>query len=146
MNRGQMRQALTLLGRARDVGRAEGRVDANLLTALALAHKGCGDLEPALVLFRDALTLSPESAHTWLHYGRALREAKRPSDALAAMRRALDFDPRSAKAWSVLSNLQREQGLLDEARVSAREALSLDPPPGEEELLHGRLRELRAAR
>ncbi len=133
LRRGDAPRAKALLARARE----QSPRDPELLCALALAHKQCGELDECLALLRETIELDATRAGSWLHYGRALRAAQRTREGLSALRKAVELDPEQAGAWSVLGNAEREGGDRTRALYAARKALALDPYLSEAHLNEG---------
>jgi len=70
---------------------------------LALAERGRGRLDEALVRIENAVELSPSSPSHLNNYGVILAESGRIDDARAAWQRVLELDPDNATAWENLS-------------------------------------------
>jgi hypothetical protein len=90
------------------------------------AFLGLGDYEQALMVFEEALRLSPDSAGAYRGKGQASNGLERYVEALAAYEKALTLDSHSAEAYrgkgKALSGLKR----YAEASVAYEEADRLD--------------------
>jgi predicted Zn-dependent protease len=86
-----------------------------------------GDLETAVVMWRDAVLLRPEDSHLRLRYGLVLLAAQRPNEAVGELRRATRLDPRLASLHQALGTALAIAGKLQPAERSFRAALRLSP-------------------
>src|SRR6476469_8175273 len=96
------------------------RADAD--KALESGHplEDAGDLEAALVRYREAVDIAPDYARVHMNLGNALRKLERWDDALAAYRAAIACEPDSPRARFNLGSLLLE---LDRFAEGERELL-----------------------
>ena len=66
---------------------------AELHNLLGLTYASNGDLEKAIVEFREALRLAPDSAATHWHLGAALASRGAHEEAIQHLRRSVELDP-----------------------------------------------------
>jgi tetratricopeptide (TPR) repeat protein len=66
---------------------------AELHNLLGLTYASNGDLEKAIVEFREALRLAPDSAATHWHLGAALASRGAHEEAIRHLRRSVELDP-----------------------------------------------------
>lgn len=108
----------------------EGSGDADLLTALGVAHNLGRNYDGAVAAFRRALELSPHDYSLWNKLGATLANSSRSAEALEAYQRALDLKPNYMRAWT---NMGISYANLADYERSARyyvRALSLNPRAG----------------
>ncbi len=108
------------------VARPSARTDATLEQAIALEGEG-RSLE-ATALYREVLSLRPDSVRTWVDLGNASASAGRRDEAESAYRKALSLAPADRDALNNLAWLLLEEGTrLAEAETLAAKAAE---PPG----------------
>ena len=96
-------------------------------TQLGIALAGLGRLDEAIVAFRRAIQIAPESPEAHNNLGNALRERGRFDEAVAACRRALELKPDFAEALVNLGASVAAQGQLEQAIAAYRRALEIKP-------------------
>jgi tetratricopeptide (TPR) repeat protein len=96
---------------------------------LGLALQHAGRLDEAIVSFRTALSLAPESGQVWLNTARAFVSGERVDDALIAYRGALQFAdrPTAAGIHHEVGRLLARAGRREEAIMHLEQALAIDP-------------------
>lgn len=108
-----------------------GRVarEAELQTRIGLARGMVVNRRPAdaLVHYREAVAMAPDSADAHLGLGALLLRLGRLEDAAASLGRAAQLDPRNADALSMLGAALTAQGDPQGARVQLLRAVELDP-------------------
>jgi tetratricopeptide (TPR) repeat protein len=85
------------------------------------------ELDAALRLASEAITLEPGFAYAWNGRGNVLQSLKRYDEAHADYRRAIALDPACAHPWINLGNLLRRLRRYDEALAAYTTAVSLGP-------------------
>ena len=95
----------------------------NLANALA----GLGRIDDALVAYRRALALAPNSAELHNNLGSLLRGCGHLEEAVACFSRSIDLAPDFAEAHANMGLAQRLQSRPHEARASCLRALELKP-------------------
>jgi len=83
--------------------------------------------QEAVVYFRVAVAIRPESAQAYTALGRVLFATGDPTGAITAFRKAAALNPRSAGAWD-LTRILVTRGGLEEARLAWEKVLEGDPP------------------
>jgi tetratricopeptide (TPR) repeat protein len=96
---------------------------------LALAERG--QLDAAIVEFRQALQFDPDSAPTHWHLGAALASRGAAVEATAHLARSVELDPGNSQAHGDLGLVLAAQGRLDEAARHLERAIALDPQSAE---------------
>jgi hypothetical protein len=86
-----------------------------------------GQIEEAIVSYRQALRCRPDCAESHNNLGTVLTDLGFFSEALGHYRDALRTNPRSAEAHNNLGEAFRRFGQLDEALASFHQALSINP-------------------
>jgi len=86
---------------APETAEAEDRIASNAApsvthTARGDALFGQGELEEAIVEYREAARLDPTDAHVWMRLGQAYAQMGRGQDALDSLERGLESDPANA--------------------------------------------------
>ena len=96
---------------------------------LEAAHplEDAGDVDAALLRYREAVDLAPDYARAHMNVGNALRKLERWDDALAAYRKATNCEPGSPRARFNLGSLLFALDRFAEAEGEVLEALRLDP-------------------
>jgi tetratricopeptide (TPR) repeat protein len=84
-----------------------------------------GQLDEAIVEYREALRIKQDYADAHLSLGNALRRKGQLDEAIAEYREALRIKPDHAFAHNNLGNVLRVKGQLDEAIAEYREALRI---------------------
>ncbi len=90
-------------------------------------YRQIGQLDKALVLFRQAAELTPDSALAGFKMALVLQMTARAKEAEAAYRQCLAGDPGMAAAWNNLGSLLRDRGGFDEALFCFQKAAAADP-------------------
>jgi tetratricopeptide (TPR) repeat protein len=83
---------------------------AEMHNTLGIAAASAGDLERALLEFREALRLAPDSAATHWHLGAALASLGAREEAIVHLRRSIELDPRNEYAQNDLRAVLAAQG------------------------------------
>jgi tetratricopeptide (TPR) repeat protein len=94
---------------------------------LGNALKAKGQLDAAIVSYRQAILLKPELAVAHNNLGEALERKGLPAEAVTAYRQAIRLKPHYARAFGNLGNALKSMGQLDEAIASYRQAIRLEP-------------------
>lgn len=81
------------------------------------------DLATAMSLCADAIAADPRNPWAHNHFGRALFNAGRKTEALAAFKRAVDLDPGYSEAFNGLGHVLRDSGDVDGAEAAFRRAV-----------------------
>jgi tetratricopeptide (TPR) repeat protein/mono/diheme cytochrome c family protein len=93
--------------------------------AVAMLRLEAGQIDQAVVHFRDSLRLNPNSAPTHYNLGIALSIQRRLDEALAEFREAVRLDANYAEAHNNLGAMLHLGGRLDEATAHYRRAVEL---------------------
>lgn len=102
-----------------------GNADAShLLGLVRLRHH---DFDGAIRLIGDALARDPANPIYHGNLGNVLKDAGRPTEAIAAYRRALDIDPSYGEIHNNLGYLLQSSGKTEEAILHYRKAIVLRP-------------------
>lgn len=125
---------------ANDSAQAWGEADARLKALLtsgisparALLQWGpdllrAGRADDAVLVFRTAAALAPQSAVAWTHLGIALERAGASSGIIACFQRSLALAPLQPDTWLLLGMRREKQGDLVRAEEDYRAALRLEP-------------------
>lgn len=104
---------------------------AELHNVLGLALAERGQLDAAIVEFRQALQLAPDNAPAHWHLGAALASQGAHVEATAHLARSVELDPANSQAHGDLGLMLARQGRLDEAVVHLERAIALDPQSAE---------------
>ena len=94
---------------------------------MGASHKGLGNLEEAIEVYKKAIFLNPDYADTYNNMGITLKEQGKLDEALTALNKALSIDPDNAEAYYNIGNALKEQGYLEEAIEAYTKALSVNP-------------------
>ena len=86
-----------------------------------------GQVDEAIVHFRNALEIKPDSADAHNSLGNALEHEGQVDEAIAHYRKALEFKPDHADAHNNLGLALAERGQVDEAISHYRKALEIKP-------------------
>jgi len=121
--RGQLEEALVFLERSE--GATELLVSRLLLKGRCLA--GLGEIDKALLSFRQALEFQPDNAEGYYWMGMCLRAKNDMTDARSFLRRSTLLDPQLAPAWYEQGNLALLTDRFDEAIKAYRKAANLLP-------------------
>lgn len=97
------------------------------LLVRAVQLHGRGDLDGALILFRQLLAREPDHRDALSYGGIAAFQSGDRETGLSLLRRAVEVAPKSAVVHNNLGNLLLETGALDEARAAFETAIALDP-------------------
>jgi len=103
------------------------KAPANLLVNLGLALKRSGNLPEAIIVYRKALEMDPNSAMAHNNLGKVLQESGNTLTALEEYRIALAIRPDFPEALYNLGNSLRQVGDLGQSAASLRRALELRP-------------------
>jgi serine/threonine-protein kinase len=98
---------------------------AHLNLGYALWRKG--QLEGAIVCYRQAIRLDPKYAAAHANLGMALKDKGQLEEAIACWRVAIALDPKSAGNYSNLGVALEARGQREEAIASYHQAIQLDP-------------------
>ncbi len=90
-------------------------------------HIQSGEDEKALLDFRKAAELSPQSAETYVAIGRSLFKFGKKDEALEVYKKAIERDPNSADAYNGLGYAYYLQGKLGSAVDAFLMAIKLNP-------------------
>ena len=90
-------------------------------------HVQSGEDEKALLDFRKAAELSPQSAETYVAIGRSLFKLGKKDEALEVYKKAIERDPNSADAYNGLGYAYYLQGKLGSAVDAFLVAIKLNP-------------------
>lgn len=132
------REARALL--AADPDDADGHVQ------LALAMRGLGRADEAILALRDAIRLDPtDSVFARILLGEQYIDQGRHRDAEQVLLEALRLDPGEPEAYRLYGYLMWKTGRKDKAERLVREALRLDPDDAASHSLLGALRADREA-
>ncbi len=101
--------------------------DARRLLDAGNAREDRGDLEGALMRYREAIATAPGYPRAYLNLGNILQALRRFDEAITAYRTALTLDPKFAPAHFNLGNLHAGRDQLDRAEGEFRAALRLAP-------------------
>ena len=85
------------------------------------------DMEAALSVFDEAITLDPGFAYPWYGKGNVLDDLKRYDEALAAYEQSIALDAEYAYPWNGKGNVLGMLKRYDEAMVAFEKAIALDP-------------------
>lgn len=96
----------------------------HLLGLVRLRHQ---DFDGAIRLIGDALIRDPANPIYHGNLGNVLKDAGRPTEAIAAYRRALEIDPSYGEIHNNLGYLLQSSGKLEEAILHYRKAIALRP-------------------
>ena len=100
--------------------------DVHNVLGIALAEKG--QLDQAIVEFREAVGLDPDSGPAHWHLGAALAsQGGAHVEATAHLARSVELEPGNSRALSDLGLILAVQGRLDEAAEHLKRAIALDP-------------------
>ena len=94
---------------------------------LGIALQEMGRSEEAIVQFKRALNVYPNSAMTYNNLGLALASQGRPDEAILQFEKAVEIDPGLAKAHNNLGNALASRGQLDQAILHFQKAVETDP-------------------
>jgi tetratricopeptide (TPR) repeat protein len=101
----------------------------NYLSLYAAARAGLGEHEPAIVLYRRLLAVSPESANLHVSLGHALKTIGRQKEATESYQMAATSRPSFGDAWWSLANLKTYRFSGSEiAQMRAEEAAPAADP------------------
>ena len=98
-----------------------------LLLSRAAAAAQDGRFDPALALYRQAITLDSARFEAWAGIGATESAARRPEAALAAWEAAIARAPRHAPSLCAKAAVHRSMGQAAAARALNRAALAIDP-------------------
>ena len=112
--------------RRRRAGTAKARRADELLNT-ALSHHRVGELGRANQLYKQVLTIDPQSTRALHHLGLIAHQAGQPVAAIGWLERAVQVDASDAISWNFLGNLKRELGQLHPAIEAYREAVAQRP-------------------
>ncbi len=131
LHAGQLDQAIEWVSRAIRIA-----PKADYVSLLGTVLQRSGRLEEALRAFEKAISLEPENAELWYHFGVVLRDLDHPDEALLGLRQALKLRPRYVDAANlgglILHRKERHQEALELFN------LSLDVEPAQADALHVR--------
>ena len=85
------------------------------------------NLEGALALFEESITLDPQFAYPWNGKGNALRAQKRYDEAMLAYEKAITLDPQYAYPWNNKGTALFKQKRYEEELVAYDKSIALDP-------------------
>jgi Flp pilus assembly protein TadD len=97
------------------------------LLRCGLAHLACGEPEPAVHCFGEAIKQSPDDAELHFRRGVALGRLGRVDEAIQGLQRATRLDPQHALAHNQLGLMFKQKGRLDQAAHSFDLAVQADP-------------------
>jgi len=104
---------------------------AELHNLLGIAAAETGQLDRAIVEFREAVRLNPDSGPAHWHLGAALASQGAHVEATAYLARSVELDPGNSRAHSDLGLILALQGKFDEAADQLKQAIALDPEAAE---------------
>src|SRR4029079_4033157 len=84
---------------------AQRKREADWILEAAHPLEDAGDVDAALLRYREAVDLAPDYARAHMNVGNALRKLERWDDALAAYRKATNCEPGSPRARFNLGSL-----------------------------------------
>ncbi|MGA2497946.1 MAG: tetratricopeptide repeat protein [Tepidisphaeraceae bacterium] len=93
----------------------------------AIGHHQAGRLAQAVMCYRQALDVRPDSAAAHCNLGSALKSQGDVDGAIACFQRALALEPDAAEAHNNLGNACQQTGRLDEAVECYQQAIALRP-------------------
>lgn len=101
------------------------------LAQLALQHHQAGKLDEAEKLYRQVISLSPNSAETYINLGVALKARGQPAEAIALYRQGIALRADFPEAHNNLGNALKEMGQWAEAIAAYRRVVALRPESAE---------------
>lgn len=116
-------EAKALLERALELDPA----NADAAFFLGLLGLFAGELDEAVVRFRQAVNLDSDSARNWAHLADALSFQLDERGALAAYRQVLRLDPDDVRAIAAIARHDLAEGRRDQALAGFRKAASISP-------------------
>jgi tetratricopeptide (TPR) repeat protein len=90
-------------------------------------RQNLGQLDSAVIAYRQTLRINPEYSSAWHNMGMAYGQLERYDDAIAALRQSLRIDPDNDKTWFILGVAYGDIGRHDEAFTAFRQALRINP-------------------
>jgi tetratricopeptide (TPR) repeat protein len=97
------------------------------------------NLDRALGLAQQALTLDPQLADGSIALGAVYTQAGRNEEAIRALRRGVELAPNSDLAWDILGYAYHYAGLIDQAEAALHRAEILNPTSRRLRWLHARM-------
>jgi tetratricopeptide (TPR) repeat protein len=119
LDQGRQTEAWNLCGNDTD--------DVDKISAVAMLFSRAGDDRHALLGWKRAVALDPESPENNYNLGILAMREGRMQEAERELRAAAGADPGSAQPHAALGSLYSEQGDLDRARGEFRQAVAIDP-------------------
>jgi tetratricopeptide (TPR) repeat protein len=110
---------------------------ARAYTASGDDYAAKGQLNEAVIEYRNAAKADPNRVEVFVKLGRALRKLGRVPDAYAALSRAAELNPRDAATQLELASILIAEGDFQGARVRAEQALQSEPSNAEAHVLLG---------
>jgi tetratricopeptide (TPR) repeat protein len=110
---------------------------ARAYTASGDEYAAKGQLNEAVIEYRNAAKADPNRVEGFVKLGRALRKLGRVPDAYAALSHAAELNPRDAATQLELASIQIAEGDFQGARVRAEQALQSEPSNAEAHVLLG---------
>jgi tetratricopeptide (TPR) repeat protein len=110
---------------------------ARAYTASGDEYAAKGQLNEAVIEYRNAAKADPNRADVFVKLGRALRKLGRVPDAYAALAHAAELDPRNASIQLELASIQIAEGDFQGARARAEQALQSEPSNAEAHVVLG---------
>jgi uncharacterized protein (TIGR03032 family) len=93
----------------------------------ATAYYRAGQLEEAIVAYRQCVTLQPDYPHARYHLGVALGDAEQYEEAIAWLQQVLVAEPEHAEAWNSLGYCFSRLGQSTQALAAFEQAIALHP-------------------
>ena len=98
-----------------------------LYNIIGTINQSLGKLDEAIEVFKQTLSIKPDSAEVNYNMGNALRGKGKPEEALDLYRKAISFKPNYVKAFLNIGIILKEQGKLEEAIEFYNKALLIKP-------------------
>ena len=110
---------------------------ARTYTASGDQYAAKGQLNEAVIEYRNAAKADPTQAEVFARLGRALRKLGRVADAYSALSRAAELNPRDAATQLEIASIELGEGDFQGARARAEQALRAEPLNAEAHVLLG---------